>query len=393
MLVLSSIRTPFSTGNSNGQNSDDLLVNAELNAAAKSFVNSKLFQQEVTIEIEALDKGDNFVGSVFVNGQDLAADLLSEGLAKIYGYNAQKNKNYSLYQASENKAKDQKLGIWANYVEPEPEAADSEEPNSKNSVQLGEFKDGKEFVTLDISEVLDGVSFYARTVGDKNIESIQEAMQKFSEAQDATPAVEEDDEEEENKLDFSKDSVLAGKFDDGAWYRVQVGRRCNPEGTAYEAFFMDFGNKSQLPVASFAELPEELAWRPPLARFVTLSGCNAPKGKSAYAENSTNALGEIAYGQQLKAKVDLRGRDKLHVTLYSPDGASVNKLLLEQGHIRKLARPDRDLPKDVLETVDEAENVGKNQFLNLWEFGDVSDEDEDENPNSKANDGRPPRRR
>ena len=56
-----------------------------LAALGLAATNAKCNQRDVIVEIEGLDKGDNFLGNLFVDGANLAVHLVKQGLASLHG--------------------------------------------------------------------------------------------------------------------------------------------------------------------------------------------------------------------------------------------------------------------------------------------------------------------
>lgn len=75
-------------------------------------------QQDVTLEVEGLDKGDNFLGSVWVSAPaggakpvNLAVELLSAGLAQVVPFSADKSPYREDLLRAEARAKDARIGV------------------------------------------------------------------------------------------------------------------------------------------------------------------------------------------------------------------------------------------------------------------------------------------
>merc|ERR1711860_490653 len=81
------------------------------------------------------------------------------------------------------------------------------------------------------------------------------------------------------------------------------------------------------------------------------------------------------------------GGAKIHVTLTPKDGErSINSELVRGGWARVIGRPLPKL-KSYVKALKADETFAKNARLNIWEYGDVSDEEEEE---TKRETGRPP---
>jgi len=62
------------------------------------------------VEIEAMDKGGNFIGWLYVDGMNLSVALVEEGLAKVH-FTAERSSHFKALQHGETKAKDSKLNV------------------------------------------------------------------------------------------------------------------------------------------------------------------------------------------------------------------------------------------------------------------------------------------
>ena len=194
-----------------------------------------------------MDRGDNFIGTVFVGGQNLAVMLLEAGLAKIFGFSAQRSTYYTDLLEAETKAKEQKLKLWENYVE-QVEVSEGE----------ASVKGLKDVMEVHIVDVSDAVSFYVRLPEDPNIEIVEKRMVEYNESPSTEPLAKP-----------SKGKLIAAKYHvDDQWYRV---RYDGPAGNEHKVFFVDFGNPEVMPKERLAALPEDLAKIPGKALFVFAS--------------------------------------------------------------------------------------------------------------------------
>jgi staphylococcal nuclease domain-containing protein 1 len=333
-----------------------------LGAKALQFTRSRVLQRDVRIEVETLDRGDNFVGSLFIGGQNLGIDLLKAGLAKLYGPSAERSKYSEELFAAEKEAKDAKLGVWENFVEEVKEVTEGDEGDESVSTSAMKVK---------VTEITDCTTFYIQTVGDKNVETVEEKMADFS---NEPPAAPED-------WKPSRGEICAGLFPcDNAWYRVR-----NESQTAkgdFRVYFVDYGNHDQLELASLRPLPEDLKAIRPCAKACVLAGIKGPKAGSDYFEDSIQLMSELVWDKEVTAKVECQGRTdhKFHLTLWvdkEEDDTSVNRTLLQQGWGRVVGRPEYKL-KGYCRELQEDEDAAKLARKNIWEYGDVSDEDDGE---------------
>lgn len=75
---------------------------------AKQALSKLAFQKQALVEIETKDRYGRTVGIVFVNGQNVNAELVKQGMAWVY---RKYNKDKALYEL-ESRAKKERLGLW-----------------------------------------------------------------------------------------------------------------------------------------------------------------------------------------------------------------------------------------------------------------------------------------
>ena len=75
---------------------------------AKQALANLAFQKQATVEVETTDRYGRTVGAVFVDGLNVNAELVKQGMAWVY---RKYNKDMALY-GLESRAKKEKLGLW-----------------------------------------------------------------------------------------------------------------------------------------------------------------------------------------------------------------------------------------------------------------------------------------
>jgi len=222
---------------------------------------------------------------------------------------------------------------------------------------------------------MDCTTFFVRRLGQDDFKKVQEGMQNLKPAiVDTFPP------ERANGI------ICAGQFSDQQWYRVRIAS-ITRTGT-YRVTFIDYGNSEELSKDRLATLPEDLAKVPSTCRSCVLAGIKAPGANSSYANPAAHAFNQMAFGFELVAKIEAEDRGaKIHVTLTPKDGErSINSELVRGGWARVIGRPLPKL-KSYVKALKADETFAKNARLNIWEYGDVSDEEEEE---TKRETGRPP---
>ena len=62
------------------------------------------------VEVEAMDKGGNFIGWLYVDGVNVSVGLIDEGYAKVH-FTAERSSHYKTLCSAQDKAKDKKLHV------------------------------------------------------------------------------------------------------------------------------------------------------------------------------------------------------------------------------------------------------------------------------------------
>lgn len=352
---------------------------------ALEFSRNLTLQKTVRIEVENCDKSCTFVGNMFVSNSNLGTQLLTNGLASVFGPSADRSPYCDELYNAEEVAREAKLNIWKNYVEPvvvEGEGGEDSEEMAKKG-----FRDGAG-MEVKITEITDATTFYINRVDDANVHKVEAFMEQFN----AAPP------EQDDTFEPKKGSIVAGLFEDGLWYRVRL--EGITAGGEWRVMFVDFGNSDLLQWANLREMSDEGSKLPPSAKACFLAGLRAPTKSSEHFEDAAATFHELAFDRILCAKVECVDKsNKLHLTLTprkedvedKTDTTSINQILVREGWARLLDRPEFKL-KELVKSLRGDEEIAKLARCNIWEYGDVSDEEEDDgiDPNKKRFDGRPP---
>jgi len=336
---------------------------------AWSYAREKLLQQgNIRIgKIEMKDKGDNFLGRLYFGKKDWGLELIKLGYAQVRYDN-----EGSMWTAQE-KAKKDKRGLWKDFVEPEPQVF----PRDDQQEAIVTRKMESKVIDVEVTEIMDSTTFFVREVGADDYNKVAAAMENFEPQKDENfPG------EKPNGL------VCAGQFSDDLWYRIRIGSRTKTH--TYRVQFIDFGNSAELEKSRLCRLPEELEKIPATCRACVLAGVKAPSASSAYVDNAAEAFNHYAFGTELSAKIEMEERsNKWHLTLTPKNSdTSINSLLIREGWARVLDRPLPKL-KSYCQKLKSDEMIAKNSRKNIWEYGDVSDDDDEDEGRGET--GRPPR--
>merc|ERR1712170_113997 len=117
------------------------------------FTKELVLQREVDVEVEAIDKGGNFIGYMHVDGTNMSVALVEEGLAKMH-FTAERGNYYKSINASEERARAAKKNVWKNYEEPKEEISVENEPTERDV----------KYTTVIITELGEDLHFFAQSV-------------------------------------------------------------------------------------------------------------------------------------------------------------------------------------------------------------------------------------
>ena len=133
-------------------------------AEALFFTRKNLLQRTIEVQVEHFHKG-TFVGNVFIDGQNFATKLLSEGLATMEGQNTASMSGKGSSMDAEKQAKKEQKGMWAPGNSLPRRVIENVERFEKKFAGRATFQVGTGAREAGlITEVLDGSTFYYQDV-------------------------------------------------------------------------------------------------------------------------------------------------------------------------------------------------------------------------------------
>ncbi|KAH9499055.1 nuclease domain-containing protein [Bulinus truncatus] len=317
------------------------------------FTKEMCMQREVEVEVEGIDKGGNFIGWLFVDGVNLSVALVEAGLAKVH-FTAEKSSFYKTLLEKEARAKEQKLKVWANFVE-EKEVKIEEEPVERKP----------SYNRVIVTEVTDNLTFFAQNVDNgTNLEKLMDDLRQEMEANPPLPG----------SYTARKGDLCIARFSqDDQWYRAKIEKI---EGSTATVLFIDYGNKEKTSVSGLCALPSNFRTLPPQATEYTLACVTVPNDEEA-KQDAVDALYNDILNKTMLLNIEYRGGsgspDFVSLKDAETDGDVVTSLITE-GFLIVEARKEKRLAKMVTE-YQKAQEEAKRLRKNLWRYGDFREDE------------------
>jgi len=327
---------------------------------ATAFIKDQIMQKEVEIEVEAMDKGGNFIGWCFDGINNISVQLVEEGFASAFVI-GDRNNYGSQIQTAEDSAKRRKLRRWANYSEEEANkeiAAKNEEENDKKDEEERKVN----YTRVVVTEVTQEAKVYAQHVdeGPKLEALMKQIREEFSENPPLAGAYQP-----------RKGDLCAAKFVDGQWYRAKV-EKISPAGEV-SVLYVDYGNRANIPKAQCGTLPGSFTSLAPFAHEYMMALCQLCSDED-YANQGLKAMREDLLDKEMKLNVEYKVTGQEYVSLVDSNGEDIGKNLVLDGLMLAEKKGGRRLAKLVDSYRDAMESAKKNH-LNIWEYGDITADD------------------
>eukprot|EP00899_Mesostigma_viride_P011044 jgi/Mesvir1/19941/Mv13205-RA.1 len=366
---------------------------------AISFVRHRMLQRDVEIEIESMDRGGTFLGSLTQGKLNLALLLVQEGLATVHpSYAGGGDKFSEALLEAQKAAKAKKLRLWAHYVE--------KEAGAEEEVLKADASRGQEVLEVTVSEVMGGGYFYAsRTSDEDKLANVTKTLASLSLDAAKPPLVPP-----------KKGDLVAARFSvDGSWCRVTVvevvpedssnSNKGGPGGgPSFRVSYVDYGNSEVRSLRDIRAVSDaSLQGVPPLAQLCRLACVKVPPTEHEFGVEAASYLSEMVQGKTVMAKIVDReaatgkpggpnppgkgtgkgtGGNLLVLTLRDPAASTtVNAAMLQAG-LAVCEKPRGPLAADILKLMENQE-VARRERLNMWQYGDA-DSDEEEGGGGSA---------
>ncbi|OQR78220.1 hypothetical protein BIW11_06545 [Tropilaelaps mercedesae] len=313
-------------------------------------------QHEISIDVESQDKNGAMIGKAVVAGKNLAVELVAAGLATVHRYSAEKLSYYKDLCDAEELAKAKKLCLWENCVE---EVKEEEKEVIEEVLEDNKSERKVEFKTVQVSEITpSGTKFYVQYIADR-AKFLEMSKKLQEELKNPTVAG-----------TFKRGDRAAAKFTDGHWYRVKI-EKLSP--TKAELLYVDFGNRGECSPSELQRLPAFCATTPSVAHPVNLAFVKMPKDEDEM-ENARRAFAKDVESE-VKMNIEYKNQDETYVTLHVGD-SDIGRGLIADGYA--FFEPRRgERYAEICKEYQEAQDKAKNEHLNLWEYGDSREDEED----------------
>ncbi|OEH74962.1 nuclease and tudor domain-containing protein [Cyclospora cayetanensis] len=343
---------------------------------ALQFTRERVLQRDIQVQVEQCDRGGNFIGSLFYGPKrtNLAAELLEAGLAQTVEFSLARAACKDVLEAAEAKAKAARKNLWGL-----PGALDEEADQEEQFME-------KTLKGVVVSHVQSCNCFYIQDEGTEELGTIASEIEQLvgsPPSADATftPA----------GLPRKGEVILGQHAEDGNWYRARVENR---EGQRVSVLYIDYGQKESLPIERMRRCPAAIgpAAIPPQATLCVLSGLLPPPDLEFEAAEALQSLTAEGTFHCLIEGLDNEKRRRCVLTAeadYAEKRPSVNEKLLSMG----LALFDRKSNCKFASRFAAEEQSARKAHLNVWRYGDIGAEDDDEDYPTLATNKRAPGRR
>ncbi|XP_078495054.1 staphylococcal nuclease domain-containing protein 1 [Ciona intestinalis] len=322
---------------------------------ALALTKENCMHREVSVEVETIDRAGNFIGWLFVEGVNMSQLLLENGLSKIH-FTAERSNFYRSLQAAEEKAKTQNINIWSGYVEPVAQVK-TEEPTERKT----------NYRSVYVTEVTPQLHLFCQfsDAGSK-LDTLMEKMRGCLIADPPLPGS-----HQARRGEF----CVARFTEDDMWYRARVEK---VDKDKLHVHYIDYGNKEIIPSNRVASLPGDYNTGAllPQAHEYSLALVNPPEDPDSLAD-AFRALCGMVGNVQFKVNVEYKDGVDFVTLLNQDETLNVGKALIGDGFCTVAKRGEKRLQKMMTEFYAEQSNA-KKQHLNLWRYGDITEDDASE---------------
>ncbi|KAG5419402.1 hypothetical protein I9W82_003169 [Candida metapsilosis] len=334
------------------------------------YITKKYFQRPVEFEVYDIDKVGSFIGNLYHGTSFVQKELVSQGLVKLSDF-VNTNREASILINAEDKAKEQRKGIWKGYdPNAEKEVAQTATQLQATSISKPEFFD---IAVTHINE--DGILYFQ-----KDLQKLEQFEAEFDRFHEQNPSASRSSQDLPVGLEKAprKGELVSAKFD-GKYYRA---KSLGVVKGKTEVLFIDYGNIDYVGVRELRMLPTRFASIPALAFSTSLQNLKLPPRNTDYYTSAIEFLEDLTLDKKLVASV-LPGKETAYESiLYDAEESlkdatyTINKELVTQGWAIVDSKVVNPAVKKYVEELIEVQKLAKSGHKGCWEFGDVSFEEE-----------------
>jgi len=347
-FLLAGITCPRAARINTGQGVINNIEGEPFGNEALAFTKDIVLQREVEVEVEGMDKAGNFIGWMYVDDKNLSIALVEAGLSSVHFTAERSNYYHKLLQAEES-AKQQKLKMWANYEEPKAVVAVVEESERKCN-----------YKKIVITEAKEDLAFYAQHA--ETGPQLEQLMTDLHNELSSNPPL-------PGSYTPRKGDLCAAQFVDGSWYRARIEAI---KGKQVSVFYVDYGNREVVPFNKLCQLPPRFHSFQPQAKEYAMAFLLLPKDPDQAADGSEEFQKRVL-NQQFLMNVEYKNQGQECVTLML-DTVDVGKALVQDGLVLCEKRREKRLQK-IMEEYLKAQETARKARLNLWRYGDFTEDD------------------
>jgi len=354
-LILAGVECPRYGSGRPGPNNTAAAKSDEFGDDAYLLTKERCLQHEVKVEIENVDKYGNFIGWLFTeDNTNLSVALVEAGYAAVFR-GAYNSPYFGSLTNSENKAKEKKLNRWKNYVEEKVVVEDAE----KNEPHERAFNQTR----IVITEIGKDFHFYAQHVDDgPKLEQLTNLLRSELLVHAPVPGA----------YTPNVGDICVAKFSlDDEWYRAKV---LKVDGNKIHVLYIDYGNQEITVATKLGEISPGFTTLPAQAHQYGLALISLPKDED-YVEAALDQLkSEISCDAEYFINKEYRNGSVEFVTLFNSAQEDIGKSLVSNGYVLVERRREKRLHKLVSEYT-KAQESAKSSRLNLWRYGDITEDD------------------
>lgn len=384
-FVLSGIRAPKSARNAEEKSEP-------FGQEAHDLANRNCLQRDVEIDVENVDKVGGFIGTMYVNHENVAKLLVEEGLAEVHAYSAEQSGHGNELSAAEQRAKEAKKGMWHDWDpskdEAQPQTTDPAPPTDSTNGDSSPSTTTTTPKPKDYRDVL--ITHVDPQTGHLKLQQIGPGTTSLTELMSAFKSFHLSSHTASLPLPNPPrvgDLVAAQFSQDNDWYRART-RRVDRDAQTAEVTYIDYGNSESVAWSKLRPLTQpQFSTQKVKAQAIdaVLSYIQLPTSSAAYLPDAVGFLTDATEGRELVANVDFVAPDTgiLHVTLLDPRSSttveeSINADVIREGLAlvpKKLARWEQmGAGGEVLKSLRGLEEEAKTERRGMWEYGDLTED-------------------